>query len=129
MTFVSSPMWLTHNAATVFDSLRSGAIEGPNNVLQASHKSDLRTTVLHERTEQFKMKFLGQTISLSCSSDVTDLQIPTHRALRFLYSLHGRNVGEVQSSNYPISWLTVGYITDYALLLLTYSPSQSIYHT
>lgn len=38
------------------------------------------------------------------------------------------NVGEVQSSNYPISALTVGHITHYAPLHLSHSPSQSIYH-
>lgn len=47
----------------------------------------------------------------------------------FHLALHRSNVGEVQSSNYPISALTVGNITHYAPPHLTHSPSQSIYHT
>lgn len=61
-----------------------------------------------------------------CSSDLTRLHILTHRS-SFPF-LTRSNVGEVQSSNYPISALTVGHITHYAPLHLSHSPSQSIYH-
>lgn len=53
----------------------------------------------------------------------------TSTQLPLYFSLHQGNVGEVRSSNYPISAFTVGCITYYAPSDLTHSPSQSIYCT
>lgn len=59
------------------------------------------------------------------SSDLSVLLF-LHSSLHF--SLCRGNSGEIQSSNYPISLLSVGYITHHAPFHLTQSPSQSIYH-
>lgn len=96
-------------------------------ILQAAIDLNKETDSFPERTD--KLQFLINTIL--CRSLLLTSQ-GLHSFIQFtisFFSHHECNVGEVQSSDYPISALTVGYISQYAPLNLTQSPSQSIYHT
>lgn len=87
---------MTDIAATVIVKLRCalGAIKGPNEVLHASIKFDLRTILLQTNSSS-RWNFWGKTI-LSCYSDLTGLPILTHNS--FILSRGGMLV----RSSHPI---------------------------
>lgn len=66
------------------------------------------------------MKFLWKRISFN-TIFLTSQGCTSSTQLSFFFSLYRSNAGEVQSSNYPISVLTVGYITHYAPRHLAHS--------